>query len=204
MTDRPIIMQGHSVRAMLDGSKTQSRRLAWRFVPGKNPPAEHLRGKVGHYVPTTWKRLYDEWQAGQREQRLWVRESWRDAVLSYGYRYGPAYRATCLQPHVYRWRPSIHLPRLASRITLLVTDVRMQRLTEIDETDALAEGADGPHPESWHPDAGEVGPDSYRDGFRELWDSINAKRAPWDSNPDVIAISFVAHQTNIDSMDEAA
>lgn len=83
---------------------------------------------------------------------------------------------------------SIHMPRWASRITLEITDVRVQRLADISESDAMDEGTgvylEGKHDE-WDGD-----PDQYRKGFRELWDSINAKRHPWSSNPWVWAITF--------------
>jgi hypothetical protein len=76
-------------------------------------------------------------------------------------------------------RPSIHMPRWASRITLEVTDVRVQRLQEISEEDAQAECVP----------TGD-GEGSYREGFASIWQDINGKRAPWASNPWVWAVSF--------------
>lgn len=77
------------------------------------------------------------------------------------------------------WRASIHMPRWASRLTLEVTEVRVQRLREISEEDVLAEGVTAADD-----------PDVTREAFRFLWDAINGKRAPWESNPWVWAISF--------------
>ena len=108
----------------------------------------------------------------------------------------------------HRARPSIHMPRWASRLTLIVTDVRVQRLQEISEADAVAEGAEiakGVH----GPDGGvmvrtdkaymTVTP--YR-WFRELWNSIHGHEA-WDQNPWVAAISFRVIRANIDSPEAA-
>lgn len=88
------------------------------------------------------------------------------------------------------WRPSIHMPRWASRLTLEVTGVRIERLHEISEGDAKAEGVD-----SWpvwdHTVPGKPKPDdTFRNGFAKLWDEINYARAPWVSNPFVWAVSF--------------
>jgi hypothetical protein len=86
-------------------------------------------------------------------------------------------------PHGH-WSPSIYMPRWASRITLEVTAVRVQRLQEITEDDARAEGV----PVRSYEDG--RGVETSREGFRAFWDSINGKRAPWSSNPWVWAISF--------------
>lgn len=120
----------------------------------------------------------------------------------------PHYRATEPEPHIVcedsmvddsddrtRWRPGIHMPRWASRLTLEVTNVRVERLQDISEADAIAEGvdtvsmADVPRQAAWN----------RRHDFSRLWDSINADRAPWSSNPWVVAVTFKPHLVNVDA-----
>ena len=108
--------------------------------------------------------------------------------------------------------PSIYTPRWASRLTLVVTDVRVQRVQEISEDDAVAEGVEcdpltGAY---WGVEGSGLGGATplYRDAslaFHRLWDSINDKRGyGWNTNPWVIALRFDVHQRNIDDMQEAA
>jgi hypothetical protein len=90
-----------------------------------------------------------------------------------------------------QWKPSIHMPRWACRLTLRVTDVRVERVQEISRDDSRAEGLK-------HANAHQIGKTYYapgwvedpRDAFARLWDSINAKRAPWESNPWVWVVEF--------------
>mgnify|MGYP000191198700 CR=1 FL=1 len=98
-----------------------------------------------------------------------------------------------------RWRPSIQMPRWASRLTLTVTDVRVQRLQDITEADAKAEGADAIGSEN------RSDPDERRHhwGFQHLWESINGPET-WGANPWVTATSFTVHRNNIDQMEGAA
>lgn len=133
--------------------------------------------------------------------RLWVREAFsydrldvdRDGILP------PWYWADG-NPDAGDWtrpKPSIHMPRWASRLTLIVTDVRVQRLQDISEDDARAEGIEHDQDRS----RGNV--IAWRDyldrggkcgtaiaSFRSLWDSLNAERAPWAGNPWVVAVTF--------------
>jgi len=91
-----------------------------------------------------------------------------------------------------RWRPSIHMPRWASRIDLLVKDVRVERLQDISEEDAIAEGAEErpAHGLMCDPKRGRLDHWQFRQGFRELWDSINTAKHPWSSNPYVWVVEF--------------
>jgi hypothetical protein len=190
MTDRPILFSGPMVRALLDGRKTQTRRVL-------KPTAEAFE--------TPKYRTGD---------RLWVREAWRadsqvDAVkpsdLSIGEPVyfeadGAIFSRGCMMIKAGRARPSMFMPRWASRLTLTVTEVRVQRLQDIDEKDARAEGVTEL----------EIGTArnpcrmGYRMSFRELWDHLNDPRGyGWDANPWVAAYTFtVAHQ-NIDAAQAA-
>lgn len=108
------------------------------------------------------------------------------------------------------WRPSIHMPRWASRLTLIVEAVKVERLQDISEADAQAEGL-LPYPHegpggmtvtSWHWLHGKPEEETYctpQYAFRALWNSINGADA-WDANPFVVAVSFVVHRANIDAL----
>ena len=139
--------------------------------------------------------------------RLWVRETWleldrdgyvemdqpRDVLTTrHGYprRNGVAYRAECDADGEsaraelgYKWRSPIHMPRWASRITLEITGVRVERLNDISEADAMAEGAS---PVLVPPDGGDQ---PHVVGYRDLWESINGAGS-WDANPWVWVVAF--------------
>lgn len=196
MTDRPIIFSGPMVRALIEGRKTQTRRLAWQSDP--DPQADDW--------PTIWQRV-------KPGDRLWVRETWDDPA---GER-RPIYRADLspeqqdesdrinricrgLKGIASPWRPSIHMPRWASRLTLVVTSTRIERLQDISDEDAEAEGCQG----YWsHLDNRFI---LARENFGDLWDSLHGAtpNANWDANPEVVALSFTAHLSNIDAMERAA
>lgn len=103
-----------------------------------------------------------------------------------------------------RWQPSIHMPRWASRLTLIVTDVRVERLQDITEADAIAEGAKQYSSSTKLSRA--FNPDwkgNYREGYAELWNEINGAGA-WESNPWIVAYTFTVHRQNIDAMSKEA
>jgi hypothetical protein len=180
MKERPILFSGPMVRAILDGSKTQTRRA----VSSKRfPCADWGYASVGDRCHPLAAHAY-----GTPGDRLWVRETWAvqheyDAAApseigaSARWRYAATEDLGGL-----RKRPSIFLPRRGSRILLEITDVRVQRLQEISEGDARAEGAQ----KSW---AGWPRLASYRSGFQSLWESINGTGS-WHANPWVWAITF--------------
>lgn len=138
--------------------------------------------------------------------RLWVRETW--GLRAYGdmtdwctssvagwtredfQRWGEIdYRADWGENQEgCRWRPAIHMPRWASRITLEIDGVRVQRLQDLSEVDAQAEGCRGVHGATGQAIPGP--PLSAREDFERLWDRLNAERAPWRENPWVWAITF--------------
>lgn len=186
--ERPIIFAAESVRAILEGRKTQTRRivkgcaLKWlgpsMFVP------EYVANPENSLCPY-----------GVPGDRLWVREAFRqgDGSMSVHYRADPD------EVSGGPWRPSIHMPRWASRLTLEIMEVRVQRLQEISEEDARAEGVQalplqGPYAGRWWTADVSAGlrlhGRSAEQAFNLAWESINWKRAPWASNPWVWAIAF--------------
>lgn len=226
---KPILFSGPMIRALLDGRKTQTRRVL-KPQPPKDEYGDdyitRLNGpewyepvvvdKYGDEVPgkPIWG-VHDElgeWGAPvpyMPGDLLWVREAWSDELLAPGevYYYATALEDGLLADEVaeIRWRPSIHMPRWASRITLEVTAVRVQRLQEISQEDARAEGVATEEWDDWRENVTSIAMpegsyiENERDLFRDLWDSLNAERGfGWDTNPWVCAISFIVHQMNID------
>lgn len=196
MSDRPILFTGEMVRAILDGRKTQTRRV----VTGQALDWLGPGGFTPEFVADPGNRLC---RYGYPGDRLYVRETWAPGEFR-GKRFAH-YRAT--GPHHPdapgriearkrlwdgRWRPSIHMPRWASRILLDVAAVRVERVQDISEADAKAEGIEA------HDDDGVTyyGPLNWghadpKQAFRSLWDSINAKRGySWESNPWVWVVEF--------------
>jgi hypothetical protein len=189
MKERPTIFNCEMVRAILDGSKTKTRRV---IKPQPRRINDNFDGtwewkEAGHYYDdlTLSEALIPNCPYGRVGDRIWVRETWR--VLgnrAYEYQQRPQdvrYRADGENGY---WRSSIYMPRWASRITLEVTDVRVERVQDISEDDARAEGCEsglamteGGSTRTWK--------------FACLWNSINAKRGyGWDVNPWVWSISF--------------
>jgi hypothetical protein len=189
MKDRGIIFSGPMVRAILDGRKSMTRRLKGLEDVNRFPSQMTPIYLVDYFrmpLPGTMKCPY-----GQPGDRLWVRETWMkgtpdDILLGIGKR-SVVYKTdqdADVWGNIYRWHPSIFMPRWASRILLEITDVKVDRIQEISEEDAKREGATQ---STRFQGAGEL--ISYRAGFADLWDSIN-KKNPWESNPFVWVISF--------------
>lgn len=192
--ERPILFAGEMMRAIVDGRKTQTRRVLRRqpqvevfpFLGRDNKPtgefafADHPR-VISKHITCPY---------GKPGDRLWVRETWtwgtgpvddappsadNSAII-----YREDWERDAERPELSGlWKPSIHMHRWASRITLEVTDVRVERVQDIGYDEAIAEGIPTP-----------------RDGcpieeFSYLWDSINAGRGyGWEANPWVWVISF--------------
>ncbi len=210
MKERPILFSGEMVRAILDGRKTQTRRLV--------KPADVLIDGGGQPFTQRWDESEQvNWRRdvrcpyGQPGDRLWVKETFihQDAeyevVMSSTVPIVPAfttYRADVDPDGEQKgagWTSPLFMPRHLSRITLEVTSVRVERLQSITEDDARAEGcmSDGDRLRALShlrgADACKAVPSrivTARSDFHELWDSLNAKRAPWDSNPWVWVVSF--------------
>jgi hypothetical protein len=207
-------------RAILAGTKTQTRRFVtgveFRGGGGKDGPDWNDPSAWGwaDEYGDEWALVKDSGvdhvircPYGVPGDRLWVRETWRPRIAHghgmdacdcddvwVNYAAGGEGRFISGGDVSAEWTmpkaalrgknvPGIHMPRWASRITLEVTEVRVQRLQEISEEDAKAEGV--------FPTAGSRLPTRpHQRAFRILWDSINGKRAPWESNPWVWAVSF--------------
>jgi hypothetical protein len=220
-------MKAWEVRAILDGRKTQTRRVVMPQPPdGWFAPEEGIewRGEEAGFCGR--QRVQVMGSNGEADvdveviafpvqhcpygvpgDRLWVREPWHTDEPDLAYARAKHEDAMSGSPICYAadvvhdnagciWRPSIHMPRWASRITLEIVSVRVERLQEITEADADAEGiiaCDGLLDEAEicrHANAMGGCPTDSRPWFATLWNSIYAKRAPWESNPWVWAIEF--------------
>ena len=174
MNERPILFSGPMVRAILADLKTQTRRVV------KAPRSVAWDGRLSPPI--------DQCPYGTAGSKLWVRETWADTM---GDPPTAVYRADGERhpaSHL-KWTPSIHMPRWASRLTLEIVNVRVERLQEISEADAKAEGDKNPFDGHLHNDGTPIESSAVL-RFKCLWDSINAKRAPWASNPWVWVVEF--------------
>lgn len=229
MKERPILFNGPMVRAIIDGRKTQTRRVVkqvqhWEHC-GKDIMEWCLSDCYTEEDGTHWLDIQTDVDDnshveifcpyGKPGDRLWVRETWAEVpfpatgpkckMLPDGR--GVTFRADWNgNPSGFKWRPSIHMPRLACRLTLENSRVRVERLQDISEEDAIAEGlacltkdgslykygiADrdglpgdddyGWHWKEWESDA--------RLAYKKLWESINGPGS-WDANPWVWVIEF--------------
>lgn len=209
MADKPIPFSAPMIRALIAGAKTQTRRVI--------KPRRRCSLFDG-----TWSDSYvldagnASWRADDVRyavgDRLYVKEAWRTqaryddrpprdvpvtALVSYEADYDREPNDGCRG----RYRHARFMCRWASRLTLLVTDVRVQRLQEVSEDDAKAEGV--PWPEECDDGAATAYEPSighFRSEFSAIWNSINGPDA-WAANPWVCAVSFEAHHRNIDQME---
>ena len=210
MADKPIIFSAPMIRALLDGRKTQTRRIL--------KPQPEFRGGCGDWHDAEewgWETedgdhvsVLDIAPNGYHKgDRLWVREAcaiWNGELHDIVYRADETSDGWEAMRHDARlgfWKikSSIHMPRWVSRLTLIVTDVRVQRLQEISEADAMAEGVDAVTMD----DVPRQAAMSRRSDFAALWNSIHGPEA-WDANPWVVALTFAVHKRNIDSVEAAA
>jgi hypothetical protein len=252
MKERPIIMGAESVRAILEGRKTQTRRVidphkyniaGWDMPRTKEdmeagyPFAENAYGDFVSVV--------DWCPYGRVGERLWVRETWKpgawrsDGRVAIDYQASPElthtpwiFTGNKIKQFIFRWleeviesglepnsegryewkagmsplkwKSPIFMPRWASRNTLEITDIRVERVQDISEDDAIAEGIE--FDSGWEEECGEgyttgegwmnyktqdFSCESAKESYHTIWDSLNAKRGyPWDSNPWVWVITF--------------
>lgn len=213
MNEHPILFSAPMVRAILAGCKTQTRRvckkaqdadesayavcraaksgwIAWFCQTKKNITPEALVN-----TEAFTKKAYEhgfKCPYGEVGDRLWVRETFcyagvmrKDGHDRVAYRATEGSNADC-------WKPSIFMPRWASRITLEVTDVRVEHLQAITEADAIAEGCRADEDPFWKPsyaDPDSGGNPSTRNSFEYLWHEINGAKS-WMENPWVWVVTF--------------
>lgn len=199
MKERPMIFNAEMVRAILDGRKTQTRRIM------KNQPV--LNGNLYEVFGAAWSKgvtsvpavpghsLSTRCPFGEVGDRIWVRETWARYNIDQD-SHDMAYRATTPEdwPEEGRWRPSIHMPRWASRITLEITGVGVQRLQSISPNDASREGliklpATGRYCLNQGDQYFGGASHDAREVFSWLWESIYGAES-WQSNPWVWVIEF--------------
>jgi hypothetical protein len=213
MTIRPILFQPDMVRAILEGRKTQTRRVLkeqqhiFHVVRTSRRPLGKPSQVAYEWHSTTGHYVGDVCLPYARGDLLYVREAWRTwslidltppkfmqsseivlyeadgTVNKHNPRFVPG-----------RFRQAMHMPRWASRLTLEVTDVRVQRVQQISGQDAVAEGVMSRLPDNGIAQA----------EFKDLWDRINGPRGlGWDANPWVVALNFNVHRRNVDNMEKA-
>jgi hypothetical protein len=217
MKTRPVIMSAESVRAIQDGRKTQTRRVVKRLI-GIGNVTEFQRSTTGGYdwsfrdKRMLWNdlrhdELLERCPYGVVGDRLWVRETWaahpldncdppeRVLLRADGANYDIDGRGPidldfpAWQPD--RWRSPLFMPRDYSRITLEITDARMERVQDISEDDARKEGLCFDVLGWYVPGVPATGARTAGKAFAQFWDFINARRGyPWESNPWTWALTF--------------
>lgn len=192
MKSRPMIFQSDSVLGILADQKTMTRRVVKGLTPehqyngflhilnDKKMSGEAWFSLKPHKALNT-SSLYIKCPYGVVGDRIWVRETWAfdDVDQKVSSENSTIFKADFLgDSKNQRWRSAMFMPRAASRIELEITGIRVERLQDISETDAIAEGV-------------EQGYGLRHVGFyQDIWDSINGKKYPWSSNPWVWVVEF--------------
>lgn len=218
MKDTPIIFSAAMVNALLNGKKTMTRRL---FKRDRDVPPG-WDGRYGFSILTPERHVETRGHDPERGplcrfmkikyakgDRLWVRENHRltdcectEACRGPGHVWYEASSEGYRNVASNRLRPSIHMPRWASRLTLVVTGTKVERLNDLTEEDALREGV-VPMVDQFDgcftvPGTALMSGTNARDCFERLWNSLHGPDA-WAANPEVIAVSFRVVKANIDS-----
>jgi hypothetical protein len=217
--ERPILFSAPMVRAILDGRKTVTRRAVKvqpevRMVDMIGPMLTFKNKRGGHWLyPNAKQQIIADCPYGTPGERLWVRETFMD-LIGTGVEHRPtpdsplqryAYAADCpagshadeaRKDYGLKWKPSIHMPRAACRILLEITDVRVERLQDISDEQAIAEGIE---PFTDFQSSGhwrryrDGGTNSYVDNqvmsYASLWSEINGAGS-WEANPWVWVVEF--------------
>lgn len=198
MKYHPILFSGEMVRAILAGRKSQTRRVikpqpffrdSGCWYPSDNPG--DFRNHTGlHYANEEHMRKgmpIDFSPYGQPGDGLFVRETFCEGDHGYIYRadYDETFKDDKEVVKLIKWKPSIYMPRIASRILLEIKNIWVERLQQISNDNARSEGVD---PIAW---IGNARLDDYRTPFQKLWNSINAERGfGWETNPFCWVIEF--------------
>ena len=237
ITARPLLMAAPMVRSTIEGIKTQTRRIVkpqpfldamGNFcTPGKPGRPYSCWGQHIDGSPCTRNFTKSRCPHGVQGNLLYVKETWAVGKCADGLKPRELSRGCWIYENGGLWyegqepthpisprgapRSSLVMPRWASRLTLEITDVRVERLQDMEgqhpsESDAIAEGVnkihhgDGayyysafrnePHPKNWCDPT---------DAFRELWEKLNGKGS-WDANPWVWVLTFKVHHANVDAV----
>jgi hypothetical protein len=197
--DHPILFSTPMVQAILEGRKTQTRRVV-KQSSGWDPIWKVSHEGNGSYCMRTGTQYsipFFKCPYGQPGDVIWVRETWRKMQCGYDYKADFPDRIN------FKWKPSIHMPKDACRLFLRIKNVRVERLKEISEQDAISEGIKGringainafskpfetfyDYENEAFPTFGKVLP---KDSFKSLWKSINGEQS-WIDNPWVWVIEF--------------
>jgi hypothetical protein len=191
------------VQAIMEGRKTMTRRVV-KPQPHKNwTKSYEIRQRTGRqfdfeFIAGSVLHLPEyHCPYGGVGDVLWVRETWAPLFVEHG---ATAYKASVLnlnginiKEHIVegRWRPSIHMPKSRARIWLQITSIKVERLQDISEDDAIAEGIDGAEDRMGYKDYLDQNSATFHPklSFESLWESINGAES-WDSNPWVWVIEF--------------
>jgi hypothetical protein len=213
MKERPILFSRSMVRAILEGRKSQTRRIVKPQYSAPRVPPRHMEPWLidgeqqyndGDGLPM-WAGFHPDYPGeakwftcpyGGPGWRLWVRETWMaehfpsaPGEVYYHYRADDTAAARGWTA-ARMWKPSIHMPRVASRLLLEVTDMHIQRVQDISEADAQHEGWDWSNIDVYQT-YDPVQMDSARQWFKGLWNSINGPRGyGWEQNPWVWCVTF--------------
>lgn len=191
MKERGIIFNAEMVKAILDGRKTQTRRIVKNVMLDNGiwlkKPTKTRSGTTTHVLDAPKHNLCP---LGKIGDRLYVREAFKAGVCTEStIAYKATHKPSDLEEGWYeeiKWTPSIHMPRRYSRITLEITDVRVEHLQSISEADAKAEGYDNSQSDA----ANSIGWfEKPIRAFRRDWENINGTDG-WNSNPWVWVITF--------------
>lgn len=200
MTERPIIFNAAMVKAILDGRKTQTRRLMKEQPCDPRHPASLFKCPYGKVGDQLWVR--ENFQPLLADEKTWDDQPYVNYKTGEGYT--ASYPATDgvieyltaddeVKSNV---KPSIHMPRWASRIQLEITNIRYEKLQKISEEDAYSEGIKRLYPDKPEENHASICIDGIHCNFNKatecfkcLWESINGEDS-WDKNPYVWVVSF--------------